>query len=305
MPGTVVTVGNFDGVHLGHQEIVRITIDQARADGLEAVAFTFRPHPQSVLRPDRAPELLLTYEEKLQKLVTLGLSRVVEQKFDLIFSSTTPEQFFQNQLLGHLAARAIVVGYDFTFGKERSGHLQVLQSLCDEAGVRLTVVAPRRLDQEVVSSSSIRSALRQGLVADAAKWMGAPFFYAGPVLRGDQRGRSLGFPTANLELGSKLVLPPGVYATVSEVEGARFASITNVGVRPTFKSASAGILAETHLLQGSWAPDALYGKNLRVEFFERIREERKFASPEELTSQIAEDIGRARQILGGVLNPFC
>lgn len=300
--GTVVTIGNFDGVHLGHQEIVRVAIEKARVIGAEPLAFTFRPHPQSVLRPDRAPALLLTYDEKCKDLLSLGLLRVVEQPFDLSFSKTTPREFFEGTLVGRLAARAVVVGYDFTFGKERSGHLQVLQELCDLAGVELTVVAPQRLEQEVVSSSMIRQLLQQGQVGEAARLLGRPFSYQGTVMQGDQRGRTIGFPTANLSLGQKLVLPHGVFATWSILDGVRLPSVTNIGIRPTFHASGQAsgpeARAETHLLDGQYGPDSLYGRSLRVEFVARIREEQKFAGVSELASQISEDIQKTRQILG-------
>ena len=294
---SVVTIGNFDGVHLGHQEIVRTTLLQASQLGVESVAFTFRPHPQGVLRPDRAPELLLTYDEKRERLLELGLKRVVEQPFNLEFAKTTPSEFFSSTLQGVLRAKAVVVGYDFTFGKERSGHLQVLQSLSDAAGVSLTVVAPQRLDQEVVSSSVIRSWLRQGQVREATRGMGRDFCYSGTVIRGDQRGRMIGFPTANLALGEKLVLPSGVYATRAWLDGTSWSAVTNVGTRPTFGGGST-VLAETHLLDGSWGVDSLYGRQLRVDFRERIREERRFAGARELAVQISADAEVARQILG-------
>ena len=302
MKGSVITIGNFDGVHLGHQAIVRVATEQARMLGAEPVAFTFRPHPQSVLRPDRAPALLLTYDEKRETVLSLGISRVVEQPFDLAFSKTTPQEFFNGTLLGKLGARAVVVGYDFTFGKERSGHLQILQELCDSSGVQLTVVAPQRVEQEVVSSSVIRLLLQQGQVGEAARLMGRPFFYRGLVQKGDRRGRTIGFPTANLALGDKLILPHGVYASWSTLDGIRIPSVTNIGTRPTFQSGGgpgnnlAG--AETHLLSGSHAPDSLYGRELSVEFVSRLREERKFAGIAELSAQIAEDVRKARQILG-------
>lgn len=304
---SAVTIGNFDGVHLGHQEIIRTTLQKAGSDGLEPVAFTFRPHPQSVLRPDRAPALLLTYDEKRELLLSHGIQRVVEQPFDPAFAATSPEGFFAQTLVGREKARQIIVGYDFTFGRERTGHLQVLQDLCDRAGVGLTVVAPRRLEQEVVSSSVIRGLLLAGQVRDAARLLGRPFFYQGPVARGDQRGRKLGFPTANLGVGGKLLLPLGVYATWAWVDGEKFPSVTNIGVRPTFAdpsggAASGGPVCETHVLDasGRWSPDGLYSRELRVEFMGRIREEKKFAGLAELSAQIAQDSGSARQILGSV-----
>jgi riboflavin kinase/FMN adenylyltransferase len=298
--GSVVTIGNFDGVHLGHQQIIHECIRQARSRGLAALAFTFRPHPQSVLRPDQAPPLLLDYSEKREILLSLGLDDVVEQPFDAAFATTPPEDFFRSILRGSLRASSIVVGYDFSFGRARSGHLQVLESLCASEGVTLTVVPPQRVSSEIVSSSVIRTHLGQGRVAEAASGMGRPFFYRGMVQPGDRRGRTMGFPTANLAVESpgKLVLPYGVYATRLTADGLKqAAAVTNIGVRPTFQSSAdrpAPVLVETHLLDGS--PD-LYGREVLLEFIDRIRSEQRFSSLSELQSQIGADIARARQIL--------
>ncbi len=302
---SVVTIGNFDGVHRGHQQILALAIRKAGALAARSVAFTFRPHPQSVLRPDKAPPLLLTYDEKRELLLAQGVDEVVEQPFAPQFAATTPEQFFESVILGQLSARAVVVGYDFTFGRERSGHLQVLEHLCSGAGVELTVVPPQRVEAEVVSSSVIRASLLAGRVAEAAVGLGRPFFYSGEVISGDRRGRVLGFPTANMAIarqpGGKLVLPFGVYATQMEMDGVQHAAVSNLGIRPTFvenadHGDSGGIaLLETHLLDAS--PD-LYGRQVRVSFVERIRGEQKFGSVSELQSQVSADIERARQILG-------
>jgi riboflavin kinase/FMN adenylyltransferase len=300
--GSVVTIGNFDGVHLGHQQIIQECIRQARSRGLQALAFTFRPHPQSVLRPDRAPSLLLEYDEKRDALLALGLDEVVEQGFDASFAQATPEEFFRSVLRGRLDARAIVVGYDFSFGRGRTGHLQILESLCASDGVMLTVVPPQRVGAEVVSSSLVRTYLDSGRLAEATAGMGRPFFYRGVVRQGDQRGRVMGFPTANLSLqpgaGRKLVLPFGVYATRLTSDGLeRVAAVTNVGVRPTFAKADCGspsVLVETHVLEGM---HELYGGEVFVEFLARIRGEQTFSSIAELQAQIAADIARARQIL--------
>jgi len=300
--GSVVTIGNFDGVHLGHQQILQECIRQARSRGLRALAFTFRPHPQSVLRPDRAPSLLLEYDEKREVLLSHGIDEVVEQGFDASFAQTTAEEFFRVVLRERLDARAIVVGYDFSFGRGRTGHLQILESLCASDGVTLTVVPPQRVGAEVVSSSVIRTHLDLGRISEATSGMGRPFFYRGRVRQGDQRGRAMGFPTANLAIepgsGRKLVLPFGVYATRLTTHGLeRVAAVTNVGVRPTFARADGGsssVLVETHVLDGV---HELYGREVRVEFVSRIRGEQRFSSMAELQAQIAADISRARQIL--------
>jgi riboflavin kinase/FMN adenylyltransferase len=287
----VVAIGNFDGVHLGHQAILSTAIRQAREAGGSAVAYTFRPHPRAVLNPGANIPLLLTYDEKLEILSGLGLDAVVEEPFSREFSSRTPERFFTESLIQGIGARAVVVGYDFAFGRERGGDLDGLRALCEGHGVKLTVVqpvsAPGGPDSGVVSSSRIRKLLLEGDVASAAKLMGRQFFYRGKVIRGDGRGRKLGFPTANLRIEDKLALPHGVYVTRAGGQP----SVTNVGVRPTFGE-GLPLLVETHLLDRS---ADLYGSVLEVRFVSRLRDERKFDGIESLKAQIAADIAAARR----------
>jgi riboflavin kinase/FMN adenylyltransferase len=303
----VVTIGNFDGVHLGHQKIIQLTVKKARnrAKGLEgpSVAYTFRPHPQIMLRPDQHLQLLSTYDEKIELLQAQGLDLVIEEPFSREFSTVSPEQFFNDILLRKLNASDIVVGYDFSFGKGREGHLEVLEALCKQGGVGLTIVPPLRIENEVVSSSSIRQHLLAGQVEAAIHQLGRPFSYKGVVIKGEQRGRKLGFPTANLKLENKLALPYGVYATWAKVGTESFPSVTNVGVRPSFHSEQAegeaelAALVETHLIGRSMD---LYGTTLEVSFMKRIREERKFSGPDfinSLKTQIAEDAKQAAEIL--------
>jgi riboflavin kinase / FMN adenylyltransferase len=293
----VVTIGNFDGVHLGHQEIIRLAIEKARARGGTAVVYTFRPHPQVALRPEANVQLLSTYDEKLEILEGLGVDVVIEEPFSREFSNTKPEQFFSEVLLRRLSTEAIVVGYDFAFGAQREGHLQALETFCKSARVELTVVQPRRIGDEVVSSSRIRQYLKSGDPAGAARLMGRSFSYRGTVVRGDARGRTIGFPTANLKLDDKLILPHGVYATLSACEsvfpGKILPSVTNIGVRPTFAEGSAP-LVETHILDTT---ADLYGRTLDVRFVARLREEKKFPSFDELKAQIRRDADAARALL--------
>lgn len=300
----VVTIGNFDGVHLGHREIIRRTIEKARARGGMAIAYTFRPHPQQALRPGTYLPLLSTYDEKLELLAGTGIDAVVEEPFSREFSTVPPEAFFNDVLIRRLSAEAIVVGYDFAFGKERQGHLEVLEKFCRKVGVELTVVPPQRTDSEVVSSSRIRQHLLAGDVEAANRLLGRPFSYSGVVSRGEGRGRKIGFPTANLELENKLALPYGVYATWAVCEplfpGKILPSVTNVGVRPTFTSKKTALgeelpaLVETHLLD---LTVDLYGSRLEVRFVRRLREERKFSGIDALKAQIALDASAARTIL--------
>jgi riboflavin kinase/FMN adenylyltransferase len=299
---SVVTIGNFDGVHRGHQEILRLAGEKARAVGGSVVAYTFKPHPHVALRPggQAAVQLLTTYDERAELLLKHGAALVIEEPFTREFSTIAAEQFFREILVTKLSASAIVVGYDFAFGKERQGSLDSLRKLCAECAMDLTVVPPHREGAEVVSSSRIRQHLLNGDVEAAGRLLGREFFYRGVVVKGEGRGRQLGFPTANLRLASKLALPYGVYATRAVTgDGKTFASVTNLGVRPTFHGSDDAakempVLVETYLLDQQID---LYGTTLEVRFVKRLREERKFAGIEQLKEQIARDVEDSRAIL--------
>lgn len=295
---SVVTIGNFDGVHLGHQKIIQTAIEKARTVGRTCVAYTFRPHPQMALRPNHELPLILNYDEKLEFLEQLGVDVVVEEPFTREFSMLEPDQFFKEVIQGLLNAKAVVVGYDFSFGRGRHGHLTVLEGLCQETGIELVVVPAQSFFGEVVSSSKIREQMRLGNVAVAKRLLGRPAFYRGVVVRGDGRGEGIGFPTANLCVsrgsGEKLTPPLGVYATETLYEGRLFPSVSNLGVRPTFFDAGSSLWLETHLLDSR---QDLYGKEIEVRFISRIRDEKKFNTLDELKFQIAADIQARRNML--------
>ncbi|MCM2321632.1 MAG: bifunctional riboflavin kinase/FAD synthetase [Oligoflexia bacterium] len=303
LPHPVVTIGNFDGLHLGHRRIIELAQEKARQRGGTCVAFTLRPHPQMALHPERQLPLLSTYDEKLEQLEAMGVAVTVEEPFSREFSEVTPKEFFTDTLLRRLSAEVLVVGYDFAFGRERKGDLATFGELCAAAGIELVVVPPFRIDGEVVSSSRIRQHLVAGEVDTASKLLGREFFYRGVVRKGDGRGRTLGFPTANIKVEEKLLLPNGVYATVAFWGGKKFPSITNVGVRPTFHGAGEKelpLLVETHLLDVD--PD-LYGNVLEVRFVQRIRGEIRFPGANELRAQITADIQQARVVLSSASRP--
>ena len=290
---TVVTIGNFDGAHRGHQAILRAARAKAQALGVSCAVFTFRPHPQHVLRPASAPPLLLTYDEKLAALSAFGADLIVEEPFSREFSLKSAEDFFENTLKRVLKARAVVVGYDFAFGRERQGSLDRLREWCRQAGIEVEVVAPIEIDQRAVSSSRIRSLYLSGDIEAANALMGRPFGYQGPVVHGDARGRQLGFPTANVKPQDlKLTLPFGVYATWVWVDGQEYPGATNFGIRPMFETAVP--LIEAHLLGFS---GDLYGKNLDIRFVKRLREEQKFETVEALKAQIVRDCAEAATVL--------
>ena len=301
---TVLTIGNFDGVHLGHQRILREVLAESKRGGGPACVFTFRPHPQEVLRPGTQVKLLTHYDEKMNILESLGLDVVVEEPFSQEFFTLSAREFFQKVIVDGFNAISLFVGHDFAFGKNREGNLDLLRELCEGKGIRLTVVAPEEISGDIVSSTQIRHTLSEGRVAEAGRLMDRFFFYRGVVVKGDQRGRLLGFPTANLKLENKLALPHGVYATWAILErgGHReeIPSVTNVGVRPTFveKAMAEGILpvvVECHLILPEGETIDLYGETLEVQFVDRFRNERKFANFEELKTQIALDKEQARE----------
>lgn len=293
----VVTIGNFDGVHLGHQKIIQTTLEKAKARHGTSIAYTFKPHPQIALKPDSSIQLLSTYDEKIELLGVTGLDLVVEEPFSREFSTIAPEQFFSDVLLRQLNVEAIVVGYDFAFGKGRVGHLQALGEFCKSANVELTVVPAQRIGSEVVSSSCIRQHLLAGEINKANLLLGRSFSYKGVVIKGDQRGRKMGFPTANLKLENKLALPYGVYATWTIFQDKTYPSVTNVGIRPTFQAEPGKdlpALVETHLLDTTID---LYGSTLEVKFEHRLRSEKKFNGIDELKEQITLDAEQARKLL--------
>jgi riboflavin kinase/FMN adenylyltransferase len=300
----VLTIGNFDGIHLGHRRILEAVLADSRKTGGPACVYTFRPHPQEVLRPGTQVKLLTHYDEKIKILESVGLDVVVEEPFSQEFFTLSAREFFEKVIVRGFKAVSLFVGHDFAFGKNREGNLDLLRSLCLEKGIRLTVVPPEQFGGEIVSSTRIRTALLEGHVAEAARLMDQFFFYRGVVVKGDQRGRLLGFPTANLKLENKLALPRGVFATWAILDrGGRrekIPSVTNVGIRPTFteKALAEGLLpvvVECHLILPEGETIDLYGETLEVQFVERFRDERKFASFEELKTQIALDKEQARE----------
>lgn len=300
-PGPVVTVGNFDGVHLGHQALVAEAVKGAQVSGGVSVVLTFDPHPSRVLSPDRAPDALMTADQKEERLTRLGVDRLALLPFTVELSRKTPEEFARDVLQQALGSRRVVVGTNFRFGQGRAGDVALLRRLGGGLGFDVVAVEPVWHEGAPISSTRIREALARGAVAAARELLGRPFFVDGDVVRGAGRGRTLGIPTANLALRNEALPRPGVYAADCHVlpAGEPRAAVVNVGRRPTFGGGETTL--EAHLLD--FAGD-LYGSALRVGFRERLRDERRFEGPEALVKQIREDIEAARRILaaaGGVL----
>jgi riboflavin kinase/FMN adenylyltransferase len=294
LPASVLAVGSFDGVHRGHQALVRALVEDARRLEYPAVVLTFFPHPSVVLRGRRPSFYLMSPDEKAETLVALGVDIIVTLPFDQATAHITASDFL-SLLQGHLGFLGLWVGEDFALGYQREGNRQFLEHAGSTHGYSLHVVPPFMMGGEAVSSTRIREALRSGDVARAGSYLGRLFALPGKVTRGVGRGRRLGFPTANLEFWDERAYPGvGVYACWVSVEGRRYAAVTNIGLRPTFETDNQRPTIEAHLLDANLD---LYDREITLVFVERLRDERRFGDAEALRDQIGRDIARARVLL--------
>jgi riboflavin kinase/FMN adenylyltransferase len=290
----VVALGNFDGVHLGHQAVIRRALEVGRENGRRVVAATFDPHPRAVIRPDTEPWLLSTPEERRELLLSCGVDEVYVVRFDSELSQKTPAEFVEDVLVGELGASDVVVGENFRFGHKAAGGVEELSKTLREGGGEAHPVQIRGLEDDEsgeISSSQIRSLLSEGDVAGASRLLGRTYAVRGEVVTGDQRGATIGFPTANLSPDPRVLVPArGVYAGYARLASGRwYTACTNVGVAPTFERRENRV--EAHLLEFE---GDLYGQRLEVGFEERLRSERKFSGLEELKAQISRDVEEAR-----------
>ena len=296
LPGPIfLAIGVFDGVHLGHQAVLRRALDDARLAGGTAVAVTFDPHPIRVLRPDQAPRLLTSTLHKLQLIRSLGLDHVLVIPFDRDFAATEPADFIRALADAGRPLREICVGFEWSFGKGRAGNLDLLRKLGPAHGFAEVGVPAVALDGEIVSSTLIRRAVEAGDLPRAASLLGREFTILGTVVEGERIGRTLGFPTANLSAHNEQFPPNGVYAAEARRGSKNLPAAVNIGVRPTIKNATSERLLEVHLLDFD---ESIYGEDLEITFRQFLRPEQKFASREALRDQIARDIARARAVLG-------
>lgn len=292
----VVSVGTYDGVHLGHQALLRYLLKRSSLHEGQSVVVTFDPHPREVVAQKETP-LLTTIDERAALLRALGIDRMIVIPFTKAFANLSPEAFVSDYLVGRIGLHEIVIGYDHGFGKGRAGDHRVLQQLGKEHGFTVDVIPAQVLGEVVISSTEIRHALAEtGDVAHAARLMGHPYALTGVVEYGDARGKSIGFPTANLAVmhPRKIIPRRGVYAVYVQVheEGPRLAGMMNIGIRPTFEGTEQRM--EVHLID--WEGD-LYGQRLQVEFVERVRNERKFDGIEQLVEQLYADKVRCSALL--------
>ena len=289
---SVLALGNFDGLHRGHMTIVERVVRTAAERVVTPLVLTFDPHPTRVVRPDKAPALLMTMAQKMEALEQAGVHGVAVMRFTPEIASWAPDTFVRLVLVEWLRIAEVWVGANFLFGHDRSGNFSMLRMLGARYGFRAEKIDPVRYKELVVSSSRVRRLIAEGRVDEAATLLGRHYFMDGTVVHGLQRGRLLGFPTANLESENELTPPDGVYAALATVDGIVYPSVTNIGVRPTFHQPSATVV-ETHLLD---IERDLYGARMRVSFVQRIRDERTFDGVCALKAQIAADCNRARAL---------
>ncbi|XHR27991.1 MAG: bifunctional riboflavin kinase/FAD synthetase [Chthoniobacteraceae bacterium] len=296
VPGPVfLAIGVFDGVHLGHQAVIRRAMDDARKAGGSVVVVTFKPHPLRVTSPEHAPRLLTATRHKARLIERMGVHHLLIVPFTGEFASMPPEHFVRELQAACRPLREICVGHTWEFGKGRAGNLQLLKRMGDELGFDEIGIPAVEVGGEIVSSTLIRAAVEAGDLEKAALLLGRDYTLQGSVVQGDQIGRTLGFPTANLSVHNEQFPPNGVYAVVAEHQGRQFPGVVNIGVRPTIANATGARLLELHLLDFD---GDLYGEELEVHFRGFLRPEQKFKDLDALKAQIACDTAEARRILG-------
>jgi riboflavin kinase/FMN adenylyltransferase len=287
---TVVAIGNFDGVHLGHQKILEGVLRRARGEDLMGSVLTFYPHPARVLRPAEAPPLLMTLEQRLATIEAMGLDAALVMRFDEQLARLGPADFVRRILKDTMNAQAVLVGENFRFGHRQAGDAKQLLEIGGELGLEVEIVHSVVADGVIVSSTAVRSALREGNVEKARRMLGRPFAIEGEIRPGSGQGRKLVVPTLNLWTEQELKPKNGVYATEALIEGKTHWAATNVGVRPTFDSGR--VTVESHLLEFD---KELTSGRMEVRFWKRLRDERKFPGPEALREQVLRDIARAKE----------
>jgi riboflavin kinase/FMN adenylyltransferase len=297
--GAVVAIGNFDGVHRGHRAVIGVAMDRARALGKPAAVLTFEPHPRAFFHPGEPLFRLTDEAAKLRLLASTGLDGAIVLTFDAALAGLSAEDFVKRILVGRFAVSGAVIGFNFHFGMNRAGSPDFLKAQGKLHGFSVDVVPRFEDDGRPVSSGPIRDALAAGRIADAAEFLGYPWFVSGPVIHGDKRGRELGFPTANLSLDAGCGLRHGIYAVRVAVDGKRHDGVANFGRRPMYDTGV--VLLEVFVFD--FAGD-LYGKTIDVAFIDFIREERMFDSAAALIAQMQDDSRRARQALARVPDAF-
>jgi len=292
--GAFITIGNFDGIHLGHRYILQKLVGEAARAKRKSLLITFVPHPKMILHPERRPfYLLTTLEEKLTLLSAEGLDAVILIPFTLAYAETTAEAFIMDFLWQKLRVGKVFIGHDYTFGKDKQGNEAMLATFGKKLGFEVEVIKAVATDNQIVSSTGIRKAIQEGNVKTAASHLGRPYNVQGDIIKGMGRGAGLGFPTANIKPHKELLPATGVYAALANLEGARYQAVVNIGVNPTFGGVPLSL--EVHLLDYSGGD--IYGESMEIFFIDRLREECCFSGPGALIAQIKKDVKRARAML--------
>ena len=292
LPYPAVTIGNFDGVHKGHQVLLKKTCDIAEKNNGSAIAFTFEPHPLKIISPENCPPLLTSYTQKMKWIESYGIDLAICADFNSDFANQSPRSFAENILCKKIGAREVVVGFDYAFGKGREGTISHLKEMGKEFNFIVHVIEPVKSNGHMVSSSSLREMIGSGRVETAKELLGRNYSLQGEVIHGRKRGKDLGFPTANLKIEDAMAPATGVYAVNAFLDSQRKHAVANVGYNPTFGSKELNV--EAHIFEFN---EDIYGKTMEIEFVSRIRDEIKFSSVESLTEQIRKDILKAKNIL--------
>jgi riboflavin kinase/FMN adenylyltransferase len=291
LTASVVTMGNFDGIHLGHQALIIRTVEESRRRNAVSVALTFDPHPLKVLAPARAPRLILTPEDKIELFRDLGIDVVINQRFDASFAGLEAEEFVRRFIVDRLKAKKLWVGSDLRFGRGRKGSVEQLIGWGVEWGFEVGMVEPILVNGVRVSSSQIRALIEEGRVDEARALLGRFHFVSGTVVDGNRRGRGLGFPTANIASRTEVIPSDGIYATLFHIGQERWLSVSSIGVNPTFGAGPRTL--ESFILDFD---RDIYGESIRVAFLKKIREEEKFADVASLIARIKDDVRRAHAV---------
>jgi riboflavin kinase/FMN adenylyltransferase len=289
-----ITIGNFDGVHMGHQALFQRVRQWAEELHGQSVVVTFDPHPLEVLFPEKAPSFITSHRQKLELIASCGIDATIVIPFDHEFARISAREFVEVILVEKIGVKAIVVGNDYRFGHSREGDIPFLKRLGEKYGFEVEIVTSIRMNDTPVSSTSIRQMIAGGNIREANKLLGRPFEVTGTVIEGRKRGVSLGFPTANIRMPAVASPRTGVYVVQAEVDGKRYGGAANLGYNPTFGDVELSL--ETHLFDFN---QDIYGKSITIRFIDRLRDEKRFSGPEELRAQIEKDVGKAKEILKG------
>jgi len=296
---TCAAIGIFDGVHRGHQYLIKKMLTTARRLKAQPIVITFSPHPAHVLRPDLKLGYLTSLQDRFRLLEGLGVAACVVVRFNRSFAAIQPQKFINDILVKKLGVKAIFVGDDFRFGKDRGGDIALFQRLGVEYGYEMHAVTGQKQGGQIISSTRIRQLIGVGKLNEAARLLGRPVSISGPVVKGSGRGKGLGFPTANIAYESDILPPQGVYALRVLLGKKVFSAVANLGMRPTFDKQVSKLYLEVHIFDFS---KNIYGKHVQVEFLKKIRNEKKFSSPQSLIQQIQKDEASARKYFAHILN---